>query len=50
MVEDPQALERFERDSGLRNLRIEPAFDPLRDDPRFQAIERAVGFPDLKNS
>jgi adenylate cyclase len=31
---------------GLRYLKLDPAFDTLRDHPRFIAIERAVGFPD----
>ena len=33
------------RDPYLRNLRI-PFFDPLRREPRFQAIERELKFPD----
>ena len=40
-------LERcFAEHSGdLIFLRIEPCFDPIRNDPRFQAMVRRVGFP-----
>ena len=34
------------RDGGLENLKTEPFFDPLRKEPRFQAIERAPKSPD----
>ncbi|MEQ8211030.1 MAG: tetratricopeptide repeat protein [Lacipirellulaceae bacterium] len=27
-------------------LRVEPWFDPLRDDPRFKRLEKSMGFPD----
>jgi tetratricopeptide (TPR) repeat protein len=33
------------RDTGLPNLRIDPLMDPLRKEPRFQAIERELKFP-----
>ncbi len=33
------------RDPGLENLKTEPFFDPLRKEPRFQAIERGLKFP-----
>jgi hypothetical protein len=33
------------RDPGLANLKIDPLMDPLRKEPRFQAIERALNFP-----
>ena len=33
------------RDPGLENLKTEPFFDPLRNEPRFQAIERGLKFP-----
>jgi TolB-like protein/Flp pilus assembly protein TadD len=33
------------RDPGLENLKTEPFFDPLRNEPRFQAIEKALNFP-----
>jgi len=33
------------RDSGLLHLKVEPDLDPLRDEPRFQAIERELKFP-----
>jgi tetratricopeptide (TPR) repeat protein len=34
-----------QRESGLINLKTDPALDPLRKEPRFQAIERALKFP-----
>jgi hypothetical protein len=34
------------RDPGLELLKTDPLFDPLRDELRFQAIERALKFPD----
>jgi tetratricopeptide (TPR) repeat protein len=34
------------RDTGLKNLKSDPLVDPLRNEPRFQAIERALRFPD----
>jgi TolB-like protein/cytochrome c-type biogenesis protein CcmH/NrfG len=34
------------RDSGLVELKAEPDLDPLREEPRFQAIERGLKFPD----
>jgi TolB-like protein/tetratricopeptide (TPR) repeat protein len=45
-----QALEWLEtalrlRDPGLVGLKTEPLLDPLRKEPRFQAIERALNFP-----
>ncbi len=33
------------RDSGLENLKTDPLLDPLRQEPRFQAIERKLKFP-----
>ena len=33
------------RHVGLEYLKTEPMFDPLRKEPRFQAIERALMFP-----
>jgi serine/threonine-protein kinase len=33
------------RDSGLPNLKTDPLLDPLRGEPRFQALERALKFP-----
>jgi TolB-like protein len=33
------------RDSGLEYLRTDPLLDPLRNEARFQAIERALKFP-----
>jgi TolB-like protein/Tfp pilus assembly protein PilF len=45
-----QALEWLEtalrlRDSGLEYLKTDPLLDPLRKEPRFQAIERELRFP-----
>jgi TolB-like protein/Tfp pilus assembly protein PilF len=34
------------RDSGLLWLKTDPLMDPLRKEPRFQAIERELKFPD----
>ncbi len=33
------------RDPGLLYVKIDPLLDPLRNEPRFQAIERALKFP-----
>jgi hypothetical protein len=46
-----QALEWLEtalklRDSGLEWLKTDPLMDPLRQEPRFQAIERELRFPE----
>jgi tetratricopeptide (TPR) repeat protein len=32
-------------DSGLEYLKIDPLMDPLRKDPRFQAVMRKLKFP-----
>jgi TolB-like protein/Tfp pilus assembly protein PilF len=45
-----QALEWLEtalrlRDTGLEYLKTDPLMDPLRQEPRFQAIERELRFP-----
>jgi TolB-like protein/Flp pilus assembly protein TadD len=45
-----QALEWLEtamrlRDPGLIYMKTDPLFDPLRQEPRFQAIERELKFP-----
>jgi len=45
-----KALELLEkavrvRDAGLCFLKIDPLLDPLRNEPRFQAIERELKFP-----
>jgi TolB-like protein/DNA-binding winged helix-turn-helix (wHTH) protein/Flp pilus assembly protein TadD len=45
-----KALELLEkavrvRDAGLCFLKTEPLLDPLRNEPRFQAIEKALKFP-----
>jgi tetratricopeptide (TPR) repeat protein len=45
-----QALEWLEtalrlRDPGLVLLKTDPLLDPLRKEPRFQAIERELRFP-----
>ncbi len=34
-----------ERDSLLVFLHLEPGFDPIRSDPRFQDLVRRVGVP-----
>jgi TolB-like protein/DNA-binding winged helix-turn-helix (wHTH) protein/Flp pilus assembly protein TadD len=34
------------RDSGLIAPKVDPLMDPLRKEPRFQAVERALKFPD----
>ena len=34
------------RNPGLEYVKTEPLLDPLRKEPRFQAIERALKFPD----
>ena len=46
----PKALEWLEtalrlRDPGLVDLKTDPLLDPLRKEPRFQAIERELKFP-----
>jgi hypothetical protein len=33
------------RDPGLRQLKTDALMDPLRKEPRFQAIERELKFP-----
>ena len=33
------------RDQGMNQLKADPFLDPLRQEPRFQAIERALKFP-----
>jgi tetratricopeptide (TPR) repeat protein len=40
-------LETAERigDTGLHYMRVDPFVDPLRTEPRFQAIERKLNFP-----
>ena len=38
-----KALQR--RDQGLQVLKTDPLMDPLRREPRFQAVERALKFP-----
>jgi TolB-like protein/Tfp pilus assembly protein PilF len=35
-----------QRDSDLEDLKVDPLLDPLRKEPRFQAIERELRFPD----
>jgi tetratricopeptide (TPR) repeat protein len=34
------------RDAALEQIKTDPLLDPLRKEPRFQAIERALKFPD----
>ena len=33
------------RDPGLFNIRVDPLLDPLRSDPRFQALVKRMNFP-----
>jgi hypothetical protein len=33
------------RDSGLAALKVDPLLDPLRNEPRFRAIQIALNFP-----
>ena len=47
----PKALEWLDRavrlrDNGLVEMKTDPLLDPLRKEPRFQAIERELKFPD----
>jgi TolB-like protein/Tfp pilus assembly protein PilF len=47
----PKALEWLDRamrlrDAGLEFLKTDPLMDPLRKEPRFQAIEQELKFPD----
>jgi len=47
----PKALEWLDtamrlRDTGLRNLKTDPLMDPLRKEPRFQAVMRELKFPE----
>ena len=47
----PKALEWLDtamrsRNPALQNLKTDPLLDPLRQEPRFQAIERELKFPD----
>jgi len=34
------------RDPGVANVKTDPLMDPVRNEPRFQAVERALNFPD----
>jgi tetratricopeptide (TPR) repeat protein len=34
-----------ERSSDFRSLKVDPRFDPIRGDPRFQELYRTVGLP-----
>jgi len=34
------------RDTGLELLKTDPLMDPLRKEPRFQAVMRELKFPD----
>ena len=46
----PKALEWLEtalrvRDAGLEQMKVDPQIDPLRKEPRFQAVMRELKFP-----
>jgi TolB-like protein/Tfp pilus assembly protein PilF len=34
------------RDAGLQSLKVDPLMDPIRSEPRFQAVLKALKFPD----
>jgi TolB-like protein/Flp pilus assembly protein TadD len=49
-ADPPEALSWLEtslrrHDSGLPKLRVDPLLDPVRNEPRFQAVERELKFP-----
>ena len=35
-----------DREGDLIYLKVDPLLDPIRDEPRFKAVERALKFPD----
>ena len=35
-----------ERNYGMTSLKVDPIYDPLRDDPRFQSLLRRMNFPE----
>jgi TolB-like protein len=37
---------RYQKDSGLSLIKIDPMMDPIRQEPRFKAIEASIDFPD----
>jgi TolB-like protein/Flp pilus assembly protein TadD len=41
-----KALQDPDREDDLRYLKIDPLLDPIRNEPRFKAVERALKFPD----
>ena len=41
-----KALQDPDREDDLRYLKVDPLLDPLRNEPRFQAVERELKFPD----
>jgi len=41
-----QAKAYSARSGGMVRMKSDPALDPLRSDPAFQAIQRRMNFPD----